>query len=601
MQLIVVRGPQRVGPFDLREGENVIGRAPECEVVLPSKRVSRRHAVVQVTGADVVVRDLESQNGLIDADGSRSGRLELRPGGRVQIGDYLLLLEAPHVEDLELEEEEDGLEIELEESTTGATRSDPFDPTRSLGGVPSPVRPRALGGRAPVPTPPSAPVAQAPAPLPAPPPAPVAQAPAPFAPARPTPAAPEPPQAAPVASPQAAPPGPPPALPFPPAASRPGGLPFAPAGAKPGTLPFAPASTPLAPPRPPPPPEEPSEISITPVGPGSPPPPMPPRVAPPPVAAPPGPPPSLSPPAPAPPAPLPPPPSLAPPRSPAPPPPPGLGPPPSAVPRSAPTVALPAADTTAGGARPGQDVASRVRGIPWIVQASAVVLLSVGLLLCAPLGGALSQLFGGIGAVNEASLLLGEQIADSLGNRNAQALAEQRAITLDAAFVLDRDGVRGALLTDARGTVLAPAEKLRTSIQTHAAFKDAVASHQVAREEGDEGTWEIVAPVRAQITAGGARQVVGYAVLEYDPSIVAEDLVSPWIGALASLATAALALGVLAAGGWWLLVRPLVALREETELALHGDVDRVAAPARLPELEQLAHSINRVLSRARAR
>ena len=59
--------------------------------------------------------------------------------------------------------------------------------------------------------------------------------------------------------------------------------------------------------------------------------------------------------------------------------------------------------------------------------------------------------------------------------------------------------------------------------------------------------------------------------------------------------------GALVAAAWALVLRPLTALRDETELALRGDSERVHAPVRLAPLEALAHSINRVVSRARAR
>jgi hypothetical protein len=56
---------------------------------------------------------------------------------------------------------------------------------------------------------------------------------------------------------------------------------------------------------------------------------------------------------------------------------------------------------------------------------------------------------------------------------------------------------------------------------------------------------------------------------------------------------------ILIGGVWWLLLRPLAALREETELALLGDTHEVVAPVRLAHFEQLAHSINRLAARAR--
>jgi hypothetical protein len=250
---------------------------------------------------------------------------------------------------------------------------------------------------------------------------------------------------------------------------------------------------------------------------------------------------------------------------------------------------------------PGAEPAERAGGVPWIPQALLVALFAVGLVLCAPFGGVFAQIRAAGEAVDEASLERGEQIADVLGSRNAEALAADRGIALETGFVLEREGVRGACLTDARGTVLAPPEKLRTSIANHPAYRASVASHETERADIGDGVWEIAVPVRAEVGGSGPRQIVGYAVVEYDPSVLSDALVGPWVRVAAGLLVGLTSLLTLVAGAWWLVLRPLATLREETELALRGDADRVVSPTRLAPMEQLAHSINRVLARARAR
>ena len=49
--------------FVLAEGENTIGRDAIADVVLPSKSISRKHAVVTVRGDAATLKDLESKNG----------------------------------------------------------------------------------------------------------------------------------------------------------------------------------------------------------------------------------------------------------------------------------------------------------------------------------------------------------------------------------------------------------------------------------------------------------------------------------------------------------------------------------------------------------
>jgi pSer/pThr/pTyr-binding forkhead associated (FHA) protein len=180
MRLIVVRGPSPAGPFDLREGVQHAGRGPECEVFLPSKRVSRKHAVIEVVGGRVEVRDLGSHNGILSADGTRVSGITLESGGRVQIGDYVLLYEGPQ-EDLLLEEEDD---ILLDDETAESAQPQTPRPVPA----PAPPPPFAFGSASggfggPAPT----------APPPAPPPPFATQAaarPAPSAPVVPPPPAP---------------------------------------------------------------------------------------------------------------------------------------------------------------------------------------------------------------------------------------------------------------------------------------------------------------------------------------------------------------------------------------------------------------------------
>jgi DNA-binding winged helix-turn-helix (wHTH) protein len=54
----------------LREGENLVGRSSDAVVQLDLPPISRRHAVIRVSGNHVVVEDLQSKNGTF-IDGQR--------------------------------------------------------------------------------------------------------------------------------------------------------------------------------------------------------------------------------------------------------------------------------------------------------------------------------------------------------------------------------------------------------------------------------------------------------------------------------------------------------------------------------------------------
>jgi DNA-binding winged helix-turn-helix (wHTH) protein len=81
----------RVRRFALGEGEHIVGRAPEVDVLLDSESVSRRHARIVVSGKASTVEDLASKNGtwlhgrriagieaLRDGDQLRFGKIELK-------------------------------------------------------------------------------------------------------------------------------------------------------------------------------------------------------------------------------------------------------------------------------------------------------------------------------------------------------------------------------------------------------------------------------------------------------------------------------------------------------------------------------------------
>jgi hypothetical protein len=70
----------------------VIGRLPECGVVLSDTNVSRRHAQVALDDGDVVVTDLGSTNGTF-LNGRRVTRATVRPGDELTIGASRLRVE----------------------------------------------------------------------------------------------------------------------------------------------------------------------------------------------------------------------------------------------------------------------------------------------------------------------------------------------------------------------------------------------------------------------------------------------------------------------------------------------------------------------------
>jgi pSer/pThr/pTyr-binding forkhead associated (FHA) protein len=75
-----------IGDMELGNGSLLIGRLPECDVLLQDTLASRMHARISVQGDGVVVEDLHSTNGVY-VNGARVGHSTvLREGDRILIG-----------------------------------------------------------------------------------------------------------------------------------------------------------------------------------------------------------------------------------------------------------------------------------------------------------------------------------------------------------------------------------------------------------------------------------------------------------------------------------------------------------------------------------
>ncbi|MBI2027073.1 MAG: FHA domain-containing protein [Deltaproteobacteria bacterium] len=62
-RLVVKNGIEGVSDFDLDDGTYVLGRDPQCQLVIPKSGISRKHAQIEVTSHATVIRDLGSANG----------------------------------------------------------------------------------------------------------------------------------------------------------------------------------------------------------------------------------------------------------------------------------------------------------------------------------------------------------------------------------------------------------------------------------------------------------------------------------------------------------------------------------------------------------
>ena len=72
-------------------GENIVGRAPELLITIPSSKVSRRHARIVVSGGRAILDDLGSRNGTYLGGRRIDAAVELKNGDRIGIGSAQLV------------------------------------------------------------------------------------------------------------------------------------------------------------------------------------------------------------------------------------------------------------------------------------------------------------------------------------------------------------------------------------------------------------------------------------------------------------------------------------------------------------------------------
>lgn len=76
----------------LRQGENLIGRAPESQVRIESPKVSRQHATITVDGDRAILEDLGSKNGTFLGEARITGPTPVASGDTIRLGQLAALL-----------------------------------------------------------------------------------------------------------------------------------------------------------------------------------------------------------------------------------------------------------------------------------------------------------------------------------------------------------------------------------------------------------------------------------------------------------------------------------------------------------------------------
>ncbi|GMU91973.1 MAG: hypothetical protein AMXMBFR4_10310 [Candidatus Hydrogenedentota bacterium] len=86
-ELVLQKDGNSISTYHVNSDGLVIGRASECDVVLPDSLVSRRHARVWLEKGQLKVEDLGSRNGIV-VNGERVTRLRIDEGDQLTVGSH---------------------------------------------------------------------------------------------------------------------------------------------------------------------------------------------------------------------------------------------------------------------------------------------------------------------------------------------------------------------------------------------------------------------------------------------------------------------------------------------------------------------------------
>jgi serine phosphatase RsbU (regulator of sigma subunit) len=92
-ELVFLSGSRSGERIPLPAGRTVIGRHPDCDVVIDASAVSRQHAAIIIEGETAILEDLGSRNGTLHNGSRMTGRCPLSDGDEVSICDHAIRFE----------------------------------------------------------------------------------------------------------------------------------------------------------------------------------------------------------------------------------------------------------------------------------------------------------------------------------------------------------------------------------------------------------------------------------------------------------------------------------------------------------------------------
>jgi hypothetical protein len=97
VKLVVLEGPAARASFEIEGPRTLIGRAPDCDVLVFDAQVSRHHAQLMLRGSDLVIESLQQSNPVIVNDHLVAIRERLVDGDLIVVGGVLFEVDIPPI------------------------------------------------------------------------------------------------------------------------------------------------------------------------------------------------------------------------------------------------------------------------------------------------------------------------------------------------------------------------------------------------------------------------------------------------------------------------------------------------------------------------
>ncbi|HOK05240.1 MAG TPA: FHA domain-containing protein [Victivallales bacterium] len=91
-KLVCLSGMNKGEEFPIEEGENTIGRSDSCKICIFDKKASRLHCKIFFDGGKIFLEDNGSTNGTKLNNDQVTGRVEVKAGDHIRLGQTVLLV-----------------------------------------------------------------------------------------------------------------------------------------------------------------------------------------------------------------------------------------------------------------------------------------------------------------------------------------------------------------------------------------------------------------------------------------------------------------------------------------------------------------------------